>query len=220
MKRKSIVGIVVTSLVCVAQGMYEIESLKGGDIDTAFATPTNLVIKFNRAGRWVSTLDTDTPLSEDGREIMYPYAVKRSRVLGNGEDLILTPDKKTILGDGRHGAVIFTPVLFKNRQKGFRIFGVFDGMGFTGETNDIAYVTLSDTLIQVGKEDVQELIVIPTPPESEGTVYPPESLEAPATVTEDEPSEKKNKASNLWIYIVISLCAFFAALYFLRRKKT
>ena len=213
MKRKHVVvGIVVVSLVCVVQGMYEVESLKGGDIDTAFATRTNLVIKFNRAGRLVSTLDTDTPLTEDGREIMYPYAIGRSRILESGEDLVLTPDKKTILIEGRHGVIIFTPVLFKNQQKGFRIFGVLAGAGFgTGDTNDIAYVTLSDTFVQVGKEDVQELIIIPSPPESDT------QAETPDKITEDEQGEEKIKARHLWLYAIIPLCLL--AILWLARKK-
>jgi len=234
MKRKYVVGIAVASLVCVVQGMYEIESLKGGDIDTAFATRTNLVIKFNRAGRQVSTLDTDTPLAENGREIMYPYAIGRSRVLEHGEDLVLTPDKKTILIEGRHGVIIFTPVLFKNQQKGFRIFGVLDGAGFgTGETNDIAYVTLNDTLVRVGKEDVQELIVIASSSESETTASPPipetsPDREKPVTVTNDEtpdniaegePIEGKSKVSNLWFYIVTALCTLLAVLWVVKRKR-
>ena len=214
MKGKYVVGIAVVSLVCVAQGMYEIEPLQRGGIDTAFATPTNLVIKF-RAGTQISTLDTDTPLTEDGREIMYPYAIGRSRILESGEVLILTPDKKTIFIDGRHGVVIFTPVLFKNQQKGFRIFSVLDGAGFgTGETNDIAYVTLSDTLIQVGKEDVQEIIIIPSTPKHEAATQD----ETPVNVAEDESSEGKIKAGNIWIYAIIPLC-LLAVLWVVKRKS-
>ena len=86
------------------------------------------------------------------------------------------------------------------------------GAGFgTGDTNDIAYVTLSDTLIQVGKEDVQEIIIIPSPPESDT------QNEMPNKITEDGQGEEKSKANTFWLGVVIFHCLL--AILWLARKK-
>jgi len=54
------------------------------------------------------------------------------------------------------------------------------------------------------------------PPAVTPSASPPEEM--PDDVAEDEPSEEKNKASNFWLYVIISFCALSVIFYFLRRK--
>ncbi|MCL2104556.1 MAG: hypothetical protein FWH21_05835 [Kiritimatiellaeota bacterium] len=219
MRKQCVIGAIGASVVSIAQGMYEVETLRGGCVEAAFATPTNLVIKLNSlaSGFYLETLETDTPLSVDGREILpAPSDVKRSRRLSGNETLVLTPDRKTILSE-RHSSWFFTPVLLKNKHKGFRVFVVNSDFG-GWRTNDITYVALRETPVQVGAGDVKKLIVIPTSPDPDDLFWPYAQEMANETKIRAGVTQA-SQPNRLWLYVGISFCVLLAILYFIRRKS-
>jgi len=158
-----------------------------------------------------------------------------------GKELILIPDQETSFTDLRHGSLTFTPVVFKNKRKGFRLVEVWNGMSF-GQgitTNAIAYVALSDKPVKVSEDDVEIILEYrrdygtgrfvaewkPFEREDEAQDAPP-NREVPVTVTGDEtpvnvaengPSEEKSKSTTFWFYALIPLC-LLVILCLMRRK--
>jgi len=148
----------------------------------------------------------------------------------NNEALILTPDNKTVCLGQQHTQVHFTPVSYRNGLAGFRITDMFTGAPYGLRTNNVLYVALSDSPIEVGEEDVEmvkdkgewikferEGEVQDTPPSREKTVVATQD-ETPANVAEDEPSEEETNANNLWLYALIPLC-LLALLWLVRKKR-
>ena len=117
-------------------------------------TPTHLVFKFTSEG----SLTVITPKEKPYRSTA-EYAEK-------GEDLILDPVYQTYLSDMYHASISFTPVLFKNQMKGFRIVDEFEGraFGMGVKTNHLVHIALGKKKVKVGEEDVQEEIKTPPPP--------------------------------------------------------
>ena len=138
------------SIVCTALllansilGMDGIEYLKEGWINSASVSPTNLALKL--------------------KPMFYPFSVALNGPLGtwrsseeyveNDEAVILTPDQETwfIANSSR---VMFTPVSFKSRHKGFRVTYWAIGAGALRTTPVITYIVLSGTPMEAGEDDV------------------------------------------------------------------
>ena len=134
----------------------------------------------------------------------------------NNEPLILTPDNKEVCLGQQHTRIHFTPVSYRNGLKGFRITDIFYGAPYGLRTNNVLYVTLSDTPIEVGENDVETI-----KDKGEWKTYEnPQSItqaETPDKITEDEPSEEKNKTNIFWLCVVIFHCLL--AILWLARKK-
>ena len=154
--RKSCLIVAVALLVITVRGdddlawleqFYCIKSIK--------RTPTHLVIKFTSEG----ALTVVSPKGKPGR-LTSEYAEK-------GEDLILDPVCEIALSDMHHFSVSFTPVLYKNKMKGFRIVDRFDARAFGDGiiTNNLVHVALGKKNVKVGEEDVLEDLIPPRPPE-------------------------------------------------------
>ena len=183
-------------------------------------TSTSLVIKFQSAGFAVS-----------GRP-MRGMARRSADYAANNDDLVLTLDEETKLVQ-RHASIIFAPVSYKSKQRGFRITEVFDTRSFGhGITSNITYLALSDAPVKVGEDDVamimengewkkfeREVDVIASPPSCEKTVTITQD-ETPAGVAEDEQNEEKSKVSNLWLYAIIVLCIFSVILWVVKKRRT
>jgi len=214
-------------------GMDGIEYLENSHIfHSVRVTSTNLALKCRSIVRLNILHDRD-----------YYNAHSTSEYVD--KELLLTPDRSTLISDLRHGSLIFTPVVFKNRLRGFRMIEGWNGISFGHgvTTNAIAYVALSDKPVKVSKDDVEMIMEErrdyetgqfvkewkPFEPEGWEQTSPP-SHEKPVTATKgkalvyfakDEPSEGRATASppsRLWLYALIPLI-LFAILYFMRRKR-
>jgi len=242
--KKSVIVIVAVLLVTsrnlfadVQSRTNGIELLQGlGCIGSVSSTPTNLIVMFKAGGFNVGNDGKTRGTAE--------YAE-------NNEALILTPDKETSIFE-HHANVRFTPVSFKNEEKGFRIIMEFNASSFGhGVERNIAYVALGDTPIPMSASDVEMIMdgeqnrfaflsshakwkkfnretsiqpssiyrkaVPPEPPPEPPAVTPPEQIETPDKITEDEQDEEKNKASKFWLCVVIFHCLL--AILWLARKK-
>jgi len=222
MKRSIIViALVIAGCVC---GADEVESLRDYvPAESIILSSTNLLIKFKASGV--------------GRRIIQKEKNVR-RFSEHGEELALTPDYETCLSDGRHALTVFTPVLFKSLQKGFKISHELMGAFSSQVPSVISYIALSDTPIQVGEDDVKMIMENgewkkyekPQPvilPREDAATSPPAKKEGPAAVS--PPSRKENetpatvveveqsKHNNLWLYVGIVFC-LLPILYFLLRK--
>jgi len=102
-------------------------------------------------------LDTDASSTQGGMEI---GGVARG-VQAN-EELVLPLDKKTNF-NRELNRTLFTPVMFKGGQKGFKISAEanFDFIR-CGTLTNVLYVALGDTPVQVGEEDIDKFIMITT----------------------------------------------------------
>ena len=208
-------NLVVAVVVAVANNMPGsniLEFLENRETDglkfmrfqnTVAITPTNLIVKAGPEGcGWLRT---------------GPYG-----------EVTLTLDRKFVFAED-HGAVIFTPVSFKGKLKGFRIDNISEGRSFgLGVTTNTMYIALSDPPVVVGEEDMEGEIELPPPlpkpklkPQIPSflTFAPPlPGSEKPLQNTEDGPSEDRASApSRLWSYALIPL--FLLALLWLARKK-
>ena len=230
--KKSCVTLTAVLLANSILGTDGIEYLKGSHIFSSVrVTSTNLVLKCKPLPQLNILHDRDFYNTRGTSEYM-------------DKDLILTPDRRTIISDLRHGSLTFTPVVFKNKREGFRLVEVWNGMSF-GQgitTNAIAYVALSDKPIKVSEKDVEmimeerrdyetgEFVKEWKPFEREGgaqvslpadrQVLPSREKKKNAiNVAEDGQDEEKSNASNLWLYIVIALCTLSAVLWVVKRKS-
>jgi len=195
------------------ESIWEIQSrmngldllLMCGNIDSVSGSPKNLVITFR------------------GEMFVTRNGVMRraTEYIENNEALILTPDQEASLSDGFHAYTRLTPVSFKNKEKGFR---VVDGFSFSGDERcDVGYIALRDTLTPVSEDDVDMVMENGEwkkfVKEGGAQVSSPSRNKAKNTTAEDEANEEETKASNLWLYALISFCALSAVFYFLRRKR-
>jgi len=147
MKMKCFAVLTVVLFLDNAKGMGGLEHLETSSVfESVSFTPTNLTLKFN-------------PLV---RLNVFHGKERRStsEYVANNEALILTPEQVTALTDLRHGWTEFTPVSFKNQQKGFRILKVINAVSFGGgvTTNVHAYVALGDTPVELGEDNVEMIM--------------------------------------------------------------
>jgi len=77
-----------------------------------------------------------------------------SEYIANGEAVILTPDRWTWFIDSE-GRMMFTPVSFKSKHKGFRVTRMPLGVSARYSSPEIAYIVLSDTPMTAGENDVE-----------------------------------------------------------------
>ena len=221
------------------RGEYAVEWFKKyqqWSIESVTVTSDGLSIRFKNPWFFV-ILDWDKTDNEYSSSADY---------IKNNEALILTPDSKTVCLLQQHTRVHFTPVSYRNGLAGFRITDMFTGAPYGLRTNNVLYVALSDSPIEVGEEDVamvkdkgewktfeREGEVATSPPSREAVktitqtkspeppaVIPPEPIEVPDVVTEDKPSEDGVTAtppSRFWLYILIPL--ILAALWVVKRKR-
>ena len=169
--------------VNLIQGMSTLEYLNKSPCWDVVATSTNLVLKPNPAKPRFMVCDR-SKINEDSRmklelprdmyyDPSYGFTFRRAEsYIGNNEDVILTPDREIVIeastGDG-YLPIIFTPVSFKNRLKGFRVtenagwmWLVYDNDGNVGVTNVgthvSKYVALSDTPTDMTEDDVETIM--------------------------------------------------------------
>ena len=145
MRIKYYIVLVVALLADSVVGMDGIEYLKNNrNFDSVIATSTNLSLTFRSFGA--------------GFYIVQGGDYEKSRWLELGEEFALIPNQETLLTEGRHFKLIFTPVLYKNQLRGFRIADITFGAVARNESgfrvNSLAYLALSDTPVDVGEEDV------------------------------------------------------------------
>jgi len=144
MKTKQSIIVIVTAIAGYACGAIEIESLRNsGPYESVILSSTNLLITFKSSGvgRWIR---------QKGTEI--------GRYSEHGEKIALTPDKEMHFSNLYHALTTFTPVIFKSKQKGFRISHVTMG-AFSSQVPDrISYIALSDTPVEVGEDDVEMIM--------------------------------------------------------------
>jgi len=148
--------------------MEGLEWLKrhSGCVNSISVTSKGLTVRYD-----ASVADSDLPIkltvetfNTDARYTMRDWEMGGvGRGLALGEELSLPLDKKTILRRDDVRA-IFTPVMFKNGKKGFRISVVAgtDLYVLDGRVSHTLYVALSDKPVQVGEEDVDKAILITT----------------------------------------------------------
>jgi len=136
-------------------GMGGIEYLESNDwFSSVSVTPTNLILKLRA---------NDVRLVVVSADIAYQAELPGPafRLSERGEELVLTPEQETSITDGRHHSLIFSPVSFKTKGKGFRVIAENNarsfGHGIT--TTTAAYVVLSDTPTEAGEEDVEMVMV-------------------------------------------------------------
>jgi len=221
--KKSVVVVAMFAVTSICKAdEKELEYFRNKDpFETIIATPTNLTIMF-RMDRGLAISYPDDP-SSFRSEITLDYAK-------SNKALILTPDKRVIVR-GLSERYFFTPVFFKNQQKGFRIAFMSRAHGSV-TTNYLEYVALSDKPTKVSAEDVEMILERgewKTFEREGGTQASPSSREKPVTTTQDEtpdniakdePSEGRATASppsRLWLYALIPLC-LLVILYLMRRK--
>jgi len=134
--------VVLTAVLFVAHvwGRSGIEHLiENRWIRSATASPTNLAVKLQ-----LGAFDI-------GQGNLWRSA---SEFMANDEELILTPDQETRFST-RHSDVRWTPVSFKSQQKGFRIIATSHWWPNPPVTDAIVYLALSDTLVEMGEDDVE-----------------------------------------------------------------
>ena len=148
MKKKCIIAVVTILLVGNSQGMDGLEYLKNNrSFESITVTSTNLVLRFV----------SDPPHFS----VIQGGGVRPARTyVENDEYLILPQDQETIFTDMHHSGTVFTPVSYKNQHKGFRIRRQSRPPIISVETpirNTFAYFALSDTPMEVGKDDVERI---------------------------------------------------------------
>jgi len=218
--RKYVFGVVVTTLlISDVFGIDGVEYLKNSDLfESVSVTQTNLSLMFAPP----PPLRSAVRQGDGGfRDI--------SEYITNGKAWVLTPDQTARISFMDHAFLDFTPVSFKNQQKGFKILKTSYWFPGPTVTNAIAYLALSDTPVEVGEDDVEmimekgEWVKYGKPqPETEKskTTSPVKRGEATAFLSshDREQGNAPSKPNSLWLYVAISLCLLSATLYFLRRK--
>ena len=214
MSMRNLVVAVVVSFANNMLGSDILEFLKNKETDglkylkfqnTVIITPTNLIVKAGPEGKawWLRK---------------FPDA-----------EAILTLDRKFVFAED-HAAVIFTPISFKNKLKGFRIDSIFEGRSFgLGVTTNSMYLALSDPPVVVGPEDMDgEIELPPPPPKPKPTPQipsflrfapPPTETEEPLQNTVEEGRATASPPSRFWLCALISFCALSAVLWLAHRKR-
>ena len=112
---------------------------------TATVALTNLIIRFESSDLNISGVS------------MYEETRSAASYIANNEDLIVTLDKETLLYK-RGSSITFTPVYFANGYYGFRIVrSAFPHDMWEGYF-EVSYITLGDTPVEVGEENVRLVI--------------------------------------------------------------
>ena len=230
--KKCVIGIVSVLLVGEMQGEGGLNYfLDSGQIEHVISTPTNVTFKIKTSVLYVEynpKRPNPFPQLENIPESDPGYIL-----------LNLTPDQEVMFGE-HHGRHLFTPVSFKDQQKGFRILALFRWGKET--TNAVAYVAFGDTLMEGNGDDVEMIMEKgewkkyekpPPVPKTEDEVQetppiPDEPVtaapdETPVNIAEDEQDEGRATASppsRLWLYAAIALCALSAVLWLARKKRT
>jgi len=208
---------------CNVRGEYAVEWFKKyqqWSIESVTVTSDGLSIRFKNPWFFVF-LDWDKVDNEIRSSADY---------IKNNEALILTPDSKEVCLGQQHTQVHFTPVSYRNGLAGFRITDMFTGAPYGLRTNNVLYVALNDSPIEVGEDDVEmvkdkgewkkferEGGALVSSPSRENPITVTQD-ETPVNVTEDGQDEEKSKASNLWLYAIIPLC-LLAVLWVVKRKR-
>jgi len=118
-----------------------------------------------------------------------------SEYIANHEDLVLTPDKDVWL-ISQYGRALFTPVIFKNQQKGIKFIEMAPLHHRPGEmfTNFVMYTVLGDTPEEVKGEDV-EMVMVDGKWEKAPEDAPPTPF-GPLVVFSSEPRRPFKRAEN------------------------
>ena len=236
MKMKDIIFVTVVTLAGNMSGIDGVELLKKHEsIDSVSVTTTNLTIWFNEnKSRGLSVLDK--PVRGMTRS-SHEYAEKN-------DPLILAPDDSITLIYQYNCVVKITPVSLKKTRRGFKISDIVAAHYGEEDFINTAYIVLSDKPTEVSEDDVEMIIENgewitfekpqPVPKiEGEAQVSTPSREESAAAnvataslpSAEDETQRLEAVATidtppnRLWLFALIAFCAFFAILYFLRRKK-
>ena len=150
-----IINILIVVASC-AYGAYECDFETIASFGSVTVTPTNMAIKFKKSTHMVMP-DADAVVMNPVGDYIKPMEA----YMENDEALILTPDKRTRMYQYSSG-IMFSPVVFKNGLKGFRIHrgsmmsSTTDRVG--GATNDVWFVALSDVFVEVGEDDVEMIM--------------------------------------------------------------
>ena len=229
MKRGIIVSVMVAAVgVCKAEEKELAAFRDRGPFKSITAAQGNLAIMFRKdVGNGISYPD-DTKFLRPVKTLDYAE---------NDKALILTPSQRVEVG-GFKNCYVFTPVMFKSQQRGFRITYVSHGNGLD-ITRTHTYIALGDIPAEMGEDGVEMIMesgewvayekTLPVPPEQGGTQTvqtppkpdeppPPPESEPPPDGAEDAQPEAQAKTRTLWPYALIPP-AFLAALYFMRRKR-
>ena len=182
--KKIIVSVAVLLAVSVRGADDALAFLRGtGFFDSVTVSSTNLTLKF----------------LPDWRMLVRQKGDVVSRLPEFGETISLIPDVETRLSDGHHVFFTFIPVEYRQKQRGFKFLHVFNaysfGRGIT--TNNIGYIALSDTPVEVGEDDVEMILVNgewkayeksrPAPKEEGASAPPPPPEPVPPPAREQPP---------------------------------
>jgi hypothetical protein len=145
MKMKHIIVVNMIALSNNMLGMNGIELLQSYSfVDSVSVTPTNLTVSLSAFRN--SFLIIQFPENERHSHQLEPYEV-----------LVLMPNQEARIVD-RDVRTVFTPVSFKNHQKGFRVSCVPVGVGAYRNASVITYIVLSDTPQEMNENDVKEVM--------------------------------------------------------------
>jgi len=140
---------IVLMWVLLASNMHGMTGVEGVEkyyrINSVSVSPTNWVLRFKSSSFSVEQNGTQRHSSE---------------YIANNEDLVLTPDKDVWLV-AQYGKALFTPVIFKNQQKGIKFMEMAPLHHRPGElfTNFVMYTVLGDTPAEVTGEDVEMIML-------------------------------------------------------------
>ena len=135
--KKSYIALTALLLANSMLGMDGIEFLKNHPwFDVVTVTSTNLMISMSRKG--------SKPINWSEEEYKRIYSLER----------VLTPEEESSVGWGDI-RIAFKPVSFKNQYKGFRVTWMPMGIAAEYSKPIITYITLSDTPIELGEDDVE-----------------------------------------------------------------
>ena len=213
--------------------------------DAVTATPTNIVLKPNPERPHFEVYDMSRKNEAVRYELEIPKDIFYQSPLifigrgaewyvGHNEDIVLTPDREIVIGDnsGNAANMVFTPVSFKNEQKGFRMMREMDWYWLTPPlvAMNIKYLALGDEPREMTEDDVETIMEWTANEDGEyHGEWKTYEKPPPATAPEDTPSANSpppvvitrsgtTKQSILLMGIGIVAC-FLAILYFLRKKS-
>jgi len=129
-------------------GAYTFESDIFQQFESITVTPTNLMMKF-RAGH-MGVGDPDVKNRD--------FSIRFSRsYIENDETLVVPPDRRMDVWD-KHVGYLFTPVIFKDKSKGFEITKRY-GPPIVSKSTPVKintfHVVLGDAPMDVGEDDVE-----------------------------------------------------------------
>jgi len=152
--RKCVIGIISALFAGEMQGKGGVEQfLDAGLFESVITTPTNMMVQMKDEVVYFVEYNpkhrNPTPRGDPQRDWNYT---------GKSEVLNLTPDQEVILSE-HHGKILFTPVSFKDHQKGIRIL-IASSWGREEITNTAVttYIALGDTLEERSEDDVEMIL--------------------------------------------------------------